>query len=80
MVRALTLGLRLCLNLVRGQVFAGLLGGFGRIVCTSRVGLSSLLCSLVLIGLMIIEFFIGSLQAILFIYLITMYVEELSHS
>nr|YP_009344620.1 ATP synthase F0 subunit 6 [Panopea abrupta]YP_010715722.1 ATP synthase F0 subunit 6 [Panopea japonica]APU51881.1 ATP synthase F0 subunit 6 [Panopea abrupta]WDE73825.1 ATP synthase F0 subunit 6 [Panopea japonica]WDE73838.1 ATP synthase F0 subunit 6 [Panopea japonica] len=79
-VRALTLGLRLCLNLVSGQVFAGLLGGFGSIICTSSVGLSSLLCSLVLMGLMMMEFFIGSLQAILFIYLITMYVEELSHS
>nr|YP_009108160.1 ATP synthase F0 subunit 6 [Panopea globosa]AIU56069.1 ATP synthase F0 subunit 6 [Panopea globosa] len=79
-VRALTLGLRLCLNLVSGQVFAGLLGGFGSIVCTSSVSLSSLVCSFVLMGLMMMEFFIGSLQAILFIYLITMYVEELTHS
>ena len=77
LIRALTLSLRLCLNLASGQIIIGLLGRFSNVMFVSGVRSAGVFCSLGCGVLLIIDLFIAALQAVLFVALVVIYMDEL---
>ena len=77
-IRAFTLSFRLCLNIIRGQVIIGFLGVYLRVFLVSDP--SSILRTLLLrvaCGVMFcLDLFVAFLQAILFVSLIVLYMDE----
>lgn len=79
-IRALTLSLRLCLNLARGQIIMGLLGSFARVIFVEGPGSSRFFCSVGCGILLVIDLFIARLQAALFVALVIIYMDELVYT
>ena len=73
----MTLRLRLCLNLARGQIIMGLLGRFANVMFAGGPRTAGVMCAFGCAVLLVMDLFIAALQAVLFVALVVIYIDEL---